>query len=315
MESQEQHRIRLIISITYLVIGVLGLYSYMFLFLVPILTIPLIRHHLSVPLDIKSYVLDLSTVTIIFLIGSVSDALIFATQIILPSYVLIMAYKSNQLKYPQIWMLLTTVIWAGLVVTLFGMESLGVSYISVLIHVIDEVFLTLEMNITNLFGELTLDEFETITMILAIQKEIMRDCLWAFLFGFGAILALINIQVTKRFSNTVFSNKVSFMQVFEYRLSRFTLVLLLMGLLLFIYSTNVTLVVIGINIFLIMVYLYFITSIFALTSLILKRKAPPWYHMLILICFFVMVSSVPYLVLLYGIIDTIFNIRKVDIVV
>ncbi|OOB80020.1 MAG: hypothetical protein ATN34_05100 [Epulopiscium sp. Nele67-Bin002] len=294
-------RSRVLISAIYLVLGILSFYSYLFILFIPVLIIPFVKYHTHNSLNVQHVLLDAITILLMAMLNpNTSDAIIYATIVILPTYILVKCYRNKEVKLPQILMYLTVTIWIGLVIQMGAIDQ----YIYEYYYLIDEA--TIQMQIA--MSGFSASEMEYLNELLALQNYILKLIYPTFIFVVASLLSFITILLTYKIND----KKTSLKQLLEYRLNRFTLFLIALGWIWFSYSADYSLSILGINMLVIMFFLYSITGFFGLISLVIMNGRS-LFMTFIAVLFFA--SFMPWFFLIYGLIDTIFNVRKVKVVI
>ncbi|OOB77785.1 MAG: hypothetical protein BEN19_01220 [Epulopiscium sp. Nuni2H_MBin003] len=294
-------RSRVLMSAIYLILGILSFYSYLFILFIPVLIIPFIKYHTTNSLNIQHILLDSLTILLMAILNpTTSDAIIYATLVILPAYILVRCYKEKEVKLPQIIMYLTVTTWVGLVIQMGAIDH----YIYEYYTLIDEA--TIQMQIA--MSGFSATELVYFNEILTLQNYILKLIYPTFIFVVANLLSFITILLTYKINDKT----TSLSQLLEYRLNRFTLCLIALGWIWFNHSMDYSLSVIGINLLVIMFFLYSLTGFFGIVSLVVMNGRSLFMTFIAIIFF---ASFMPWFFLIYGLIDTVFNVRKVKVVI
>ncbi|ONI43393.1 hypothetical protein AN641_10255 [Candidatus Epulonipiscioides gigas] len=285
-------RIRFIISILYLILGIMSIYTSLIIFFIPLLTLPLVKFHLNVKLTVKYIFLDIVIGILMYLTATnIMESIIYITLIICPAYSIIKAQEKKIINYPNLTFLTGTIIWGGLLLQGEAMKYYGYSYYS-----------EYKLLINDFFGSIG-----DVTYYLALE-ELMLSIYPSTLFMSALLLSFITMSINqKRFQNLLVK------QLLAFKLSKSIILISILAIIM-IFITDIKYVSeIGLNLMFIVFILFYISGIWAIISYVTKSNIPPFAKLLVVIIILLLLPVIPIFPLLYGILDTIFNFRRVEL--
>ncbi|OON96759.1 MAG: hypothetical protein ATN32_06115 [Candidatus Epulonipiscium fishelsonii] len=289
------------LSMTYIILGALNVYSMTFLAFIPILMLPIVIYGIKKSDKNIDFILYSTIIFCIALGGNSLEAIIFTFTILLPSYAIIIGYHKD-ISLPHHFMYLTLTIWAGTFICFNFLLFIGIDYIQIYFSF--------------------LEQYED--MVLAVTPEIinfMRLIYYAIFFLVSGWLSVICLGVIK----IVFKIKKwkfpKLNQILDFKMSQISLVVFLLALMLLQTNTNSVTEFVGINATIIFISLYQLMGLLSILSAVRKSKfsnLPRFVTgiiFMIIILAIALISFTPYILVLIGIIDTLINYRKVKFVV
>ncbi|WP_010168819.1 hypothetical protein [Candidatus Epulonipiscium viviparus] len=288
-------RIRLMISILYLILGIMSVYTNVIIFFIPLLTLPLIRFHVGTKLSREYILLDIVIAFIMyFASNSVLNCVIYITLIILPAYSIIKEQEKESINYPKLIFLTGTIIWGGLLVQGELMKYYGYSYYEAYRSLISNMFVAMNSEIYALGLE-----------------ELMLSMYPSTLFVSAILLAFITVSVNqKRVSQDSMIN-----QLFSFRLSKMIFLIILLAIIMVFNTDIMYLSEIGMNLIFILFILFYVAGMWGMMSYVIMAKTTPVAKFLGIIMMLIVLPIAPIFPLLYGFFDAIFNFRRIELVV
>ncbi|ONI40495.1 hypothetical protein AN639_11005 [Candidatus Epulonipiscium fishelsonii] len=293
------------LSMTYIILGALNVYSMTFLAFIPILVLPIVIYGIKKSDKNIDFILYSTIILCIALGGNSLEAIIFTFTILLPSYIIIAGYHKN-ISLPHHFIYLTLAIWVGTFICFNFLTLVGIDYIQIYFNFLEqylEQYKDTALNIT----------FETI--------EFMKSIYFAMFFLVSMWVSTICLCIIKFTFKIRKWNFPKFNQLLDFKLSQISILVFLLILMLLQTNKNSVTEVVGVNATIIFVSLYQLIGFFSILSVARKSKklkdakviTAPKYLLIIIII--VVIIFTPYTLVSIGIIDTIINYRKVKFVV
>lgn len=306
----------------YIILAIPGMYNVGVTIILPLLAIPLMLYMIKNTLSCNTHILyHVATLLAIYaLTTSIESCLIYITGIVVPVYAVSYFYKK---KYP----LPNTIMYAGIVngIALLVyqgiMKSLGINYELEYILLIEELKKTLLPIITSQItvASKVVDkglEVQLVRMFidnLDLIKQLFASMLIIHAFICTIVQVLIINLILRRKNKEI----PTFGQLLDFRVSRLLLVILAGAILLVAMTTDSIsgTMILGINVVVIMYMLFMLLGFLSVIGIIKKSSINKGLKIISSIFLGVLIIVSPTLLILFGFLDTVFNFRKVTIVV
>ncbi|OOB78723.1 MAG: hypothetical protein BEN19_08640 [Epulopiscium sp. Nuni2H_MBin003] len=299
MKNGDELRTRFGISAIYLLLGVLSIYASLIIFFLPLLTIPLVKFHHGIKLKSEYIVVDLITILLMYLLSdSLINIVTYTVMVLFPAYTIIKFNENRFVNYPYIILVIGVIIWGGLLLQEQVMRyEFGISLYNEYMLMIKDV---LSQTAT------TVDD-----TAYYLLYEIMGSIYEGTLFGSALLISFITVNITQKREGT--DTVVN--QLLNYRLSKFTMVLLIMTIWIIIMSPSYTVAEVGINLLTMLTIMFYATGMWGIVSLVIKAKLTTMAKIIFVTLLLLILPIISLVPMIYGMIDTIFNVRKAEIVV
>lgn len=319
MEYNVKANIKLFIIVAiYIILGILGVYSNALLFLFPLFNIPMIVYLMECKTNIAKYVLIHTIIIIGILVttGSIISSLLYIIFIVLPAHIIVGCYhKDIELPY--------TVMYTGIIVTgvfycyILGLKYLGVDYIEAYMSILTqypEVMASQMAQLAEAGAALSPERIAQMKMVFEAQSMVIKYVYPALLMITGLSVTVVNIVLLTAIGKIKKWPMQSLRQLGQFKFSRKMVFLLILGILVTASEAGAVSLM-GLNL------VFFVTAILQMLGLIVfvvlikrSRAGRPFKIMTIVLSMLFFYLS-PTVMMVVGIADTMFNFRKVKIIV
>lgn len=306
----------------YIILAIPGMYNIGVTIILPLLAIPLMLYMIKNTLSRNTHILyHVATLLAIYaLTTSIESCLIYITGIVVPVYAVSYFYKK---KYP----LPNTIMYAGIVngiaLLIYQgiMKSLGVNYELEYILLIEELKKALLPIITS---QITLAskvvdkglEVQLVRMFID-NLDLVKQLFASMLIIHAFICTIVQVLIVNLILRRKNKEMPAFGQLLDFRVSKVLLVILAGAILLVAMTTDSIsgTMILGINVVVIMYMLFMLLGFLSVIGIIKKSSINKGLKIISSIFLGVLIIVSPTLLILFGFLDTVFNFRKVTIVV
>ncbi len=306
----------------YIILAIPGMYNIGVTIILPLLAIPLMLYMIKNTLSRNTHILyHVATLLAIYaLTTSIESCLIYIMGIVVPVYAVSYFYKK---KYP----LPNTIMYAGIVngiaLLIYQgiMKSLGVNYELEYILLIEELKKALLPIITS---QITLAskvvdkglEVQLVRMFID-NLDLVKQLFASMLIIHAFICTIVQVLIVNLILRRKNKEMPAFGQLLDFRVSKVLLVILAGAILLVAMTTDSIsgTMILGINVVVIMYMLFMLLGFLSVIGIIKKSSINKGLKIISSIFLGVLIIVSPTLLILFGFLDTVFNFRKVTIVV
>lgn len=317
---------RICLIAIYIALGLVGLYHAVGLALFPIIAVPSIIYFITNKLDKRQHIVFQLIVSVgIYLVTSnLICILVYLVSVCVPTYVILYFYK-EEFPLPNIIMYATLSLAVVVLVFFVLMKYLGIDfeayYLSILESIkdvpLDSIKEWLVVQNTNLTSsnvtELSLEMKQLINSVVdAMQSIYSALIILQLLITTGIAVIIVNIVI--RHKNKKFPSLV---ELLNFRLSKMSVLILFISTIAIASNGDESArwSILGLNVAFFLMTLFQMVGALALVAMINRASISKGIKVLGLFTVFILLSLSPYLVMFFGCLDTIFNYRKVKIVV
>ncbi|OON94276.1 MAG: hypothetical protein ATN31_03970 [Candidatus Epulonipiscioides saccharophilum] len=292
-------RIRLIISILYLILGIMSVYTSVMIFFVPMFTVPLVKFHLGSKLTQEYIFLDFTIgLLMYFLSNTLIAPIIYITLIIMPAYSIIRAQEKKLVNNPSLILVTGTIIWGGLLLQGQLLVRYGYSYYEEYKIMIEQFLKPIKEDPNYLIFHQGIEE-----LFISLYPST--------LFMSALLMGLLAVMVNRRRKQL----RLVMDQLLSFRLSKGILLLALVAIVMLTMNEIQYATEVGANLLFIIFILFYISGLFGIISYVTKLSLSTTTKLVCIVLMVLLLPVVPILPLLYGFFDTIFNFRRVELVI
>lgn len=323
-QVKQNFKIGLMIA-TYIVLGVIGIYSFTLIFLAPLLMVPMTIFLMG---NKKNYKRDLLIHLIISLMlflltGNIAEVLLYLISVAVPAHIFVTCYR-NKLALPQIAMYTGIGIVGVFYLYIIGMKYFNIDYMQMYNGFLDaakEQYIALVNEALKVQNQAVSQEMQEQFSLMKKQFIMSVDMLKylypAFLLQIGVVLGVLStvfITIIGRFKRW---RMLPLNQFAYFKFSRWMGVILVISsfIALFVGEDSSSIVALAMNLYSFTIYLLQIVGIIALIMLIKKSKLTSSTKTMSIVLSVLVFFIMPFIMMLVGLADTLFNFRKVDIIV
>lgn len=312
MEEDKKNIIKLIgLMILYILFSATGAFGQLETALFPIIAVPFaifcVKHKISVQWQVIFHIAV--SISIYLVMNHILSIVIYLMSVVLPVYIILFLYK-QKIALPNMMM------YGGLVLAVFIfvyfalMKSLGLdfeAYFNTMIDFIDKEFKTVLEGSSNVqVISMVHSNLQTLKMLyptLVIMQVVL--C-------FSLTLLIVNSYVRRKQEQLP-----SIKEIFNFRISKVALGLLLISMLLSDLSDKFSpaILVLALNLMNFLMILFEIVGLLSLMSSLVRLSTHLGLKILSSLAIFILFIIAPQLFMFYGCLDSIFNYRNVHIVV
>lgn len=318
--------IMICLAILYIGLGMAGLYHAIGIVLFPIIAVPAIVCFMKNRLNKEQHIILHTIIGIgIYLItGNLICIVIYFLSVCIPTYVIMYFYR-KKFPLPNIIMYVTLSLAIVVFAFFMLMKYFGIDfenyYIDVLENIkhifLDNIQTWLTIQNTNLpssnLVSLSLEMKQAINSIIGIMEVVYSSLIiLQLLIGSSITIILANVFIGNK-DKTIPSLK----QLLDFRLSKISVLILFISTITINLSRDAAIKwgILSLNITFFLVTLFQIVGALALIAIINKAHVNRAIKIIGIITVVVLLLVSPYLVMFFGCLDTVFNYRKVKIVV
>ncbi|OON95489.1 MAG: hypothetical protein ATN36_08305 [Epulopiscium sp. Nele67-Bin005] len=301
-------------ALFYIILGTLNVYSVTFLFMIPILIIPFVIYALQNENDLKTHILTQSCIVLFILLSSRSivETGIYFFTVFVPAYTIVYCFE-NELAFPYWCCLSSLSVWGGM----FGYFSLirmwGIDLVEIYLILMETYTAQLVQSIETSTLVTNQESVNILLDTIKTQQLLIQYAYPTLLFvasSWITIFILFNMKLVGK----AYKWKLPKMnELLNFKLSPISLYIAFLGFILS-QGSGIT-SMLGLNIFFLINILYQFVGLCALIH-VLKTK-----NINSVVYFFGVSTGVmlfmlyPTILIILGVVDTMFNYRKVDIVI
>lgn len=307
--------------ILYIVLAASGLYGYLGIIIFPILSIPLAAYMLTYKQPVSVHFLYNLVIVIVSYIFTrhLESALIYIIGVCIPAYSVVFLYK-KKLPLPNIIMNETVIVSSTLLVYILIMKEMGINFEQQFIVELEntkELFLQILGQSFVLNGITDLNVQSQMNVAVISLMDYMKQIFPAFVV-FGAwFLTTIQVLIFNALLRRKDKSYPSAKQLLYFKMSRFILLIFVAAMLMVGMSSSQHsgIAILGINLFVIINMTLSLMGALSLAALMQKTMLNGVIKVICYILIFIMFWAAPTLLILFGGLDTLFNYRKVTIIV
>ena len=306
----------------YIVIAILGVYSIGSILLLPILGIPLTLYMIMNTAEMGTHILyNVATLLSVYAItGKIESSLIYLIGIGVPAYAVSYFYKK---KYP----LPNTIVYAGVISAIAFllyqgiMKAVGINYeLQYMVYMEQLKTLLLPVAVSQFMATAGIANkgFEVqITQMLIGNFDLIKQLFAAMLIINAFICTVIQVIITHIILRRKDKALPTLGQLLEFRMSRVLLIILAVAIFLMAMTTDALsgTMILGVNVVVVIYMLFMLVGLLSVIGIIKKSSINKGVKIISGIFLGVIILFSPTLLILFGFLDTIFNFRKVTIVV
>lgn len=322
MKSDTKKRIvPIVLLIVYILLATLGVYQFIGFLLSTLLSIPLAIYIIKSKESAYFHI----TYNIIAVIGvglmsrSIDGTLIYLISVTTLAYIFLFLYK-EQFPLPNIIVYGTLLISVMMFIYMGAMKVLGVNYEAQFISILEEmkhIFLPI---LKENFSAAGINDIETQNQLIQSFIAVI-DMMKQIYPAFMVLSTLSLITVSTLILNVVLRIKNKFIpsarQLLEFRVSKIVIAILFVAMLIVGFESNVnsTLMIVAVNLVVILNMLLSLVGGLALLGIVRKSTMHTGLKVICYIVVVVIFTTWPTILMLFGSLDTLFNYRKVNIIV
>ncbi len=309
------------LMLIYILLAQLRVYSILGTLLFPILSIPLaicfIKNKLVSGID---FLFNVTIITGIYLLTyHIESVLIYVVAVCIPAYAAAMFYKRNT-PLPNMIMYVSVSVVTAFFIYLAAMKAIGIDYEMQFILWVDEIkAINLQVleTVMSMNGQQNALEQSIIKEVITRAMDIMKRIFPALILIFGVLLASIQVVLLNNLLRSKEMRKHGLRQLFNFRLSRITVFILLATLIIIESSKNISNigVVVSMNVFVFLQLLLHIMGIISIAVMLKKSSIHQAVKVTGYVILFVFLITPSSILMIFGCLDTLFNFRKAEIIV
>lgn len=324
MNQDIKHYMKVLMMITmYISLGVIGIYSSTLIFLVPLLMAPMSIYLMG---SRKNYKRDLLMHAMIacvlyFVTRRLDEALLYIISVVVPSHILVDCYR-RKLSTPHI------AIYTGIgTVGMFYLYIIGMKYFqmdyvqayNIILDTFEVEYIKLIEKVTQMSNvpDQTLEQIKLVKEQLPNVIDFFKYTYPAMLLVAGVLIGLISTIIITLIGKVKKWRMPSLAQFVHFKFSRWMAILLVISGFIIQASSHEqeSILALGINLYYFISYLLQLIGIVTLIVLIKRSNWSSGLKMMSILLSIMMFWSTPFIVMIVGLGDTLFNFRKVDITV
>lgn len=324
MNQDIKQYIKVLMIITiYISLGLIGIYSSTLIFLVPLLMAPMSIYLMG---SRKNYKRDLLMHVMIagilyFVTRRLDEALLYIISVAVPSHILVSCYR-QKLSIPHI------AIYTGIgTVGIFYLYIVGMKYFqmdyvqayNVILDTFEVEYIKLLEKVTQMSNipDQTLAQIKVIKEQLPNVIDFLKYTYPAMLLEAGVLIGLISTIIITLIGKIKKWRMPSLAQLVHFKFSRWMAALLVIAGLIIQVSSHEqeAILALGINLYYFVSYLLQLMGIVTLIMLIRRSNWTSGLKMMSILLSIMVFLSTPFIIMIIGLGDTLFNFRKVDITV
>lgn len=317
---------RICLIAIYILLGIVGVYYAVGLALFPIIAVPLIVYFIKNKLSKEQHIVFQFVIVLgIYLTTSnLICILVYLISACIPTYVVLYFYK-EEFPLPNIIMYATLSLSVVVLGFFVLMKYLGIDFQAQYASILDSIkgvsldtiqeWLIMQNPsfTTSNIAELGLEMKQLINSIVdAMQSVYSALIILQLLISTGFLVIIVNTILRRK--NKSFP---SLKELLSFRLSKMAVLILFISMIAIASNGNegARWSILGLNVAFFLMTLFQITGALALVGILSRAKINKGIKIIGCVTIFLLLSISPYLVMFFGCLDTIFNYRKVKIVV
>ncbi|MEG0501511.1 MAG: DUF2232 domain-containing protein [Cellulosilyticaceae bacterium] len=305
-----------VIAIVYVILGVMGIYSNSLIFLLPLLVAPMTLYLMSDSINIRrDLILNVLIGILIYIFsGSLPEVILYTLNVIIPAYIVTTLYRKN-LQVPQIVMYTSTAIAGILCIYIVGLRYLGIDYVQQYFDLLN-MYQSVQSEVFRTLG-IASEQKEMLKQLIEAQVSILRIVYPALVFIIIIWLIVIQVSVVTLIGKVKKWHLPSLRQLAQFKFSKITVILFVIAFIL-VQGTGMgdsDFSILGWNLYFLINSLYQFVGLISLVVLIKRSKGNKIVKVAGVIITFILVYLSPSMLMMFGLLDTMFNYRKVKNVV
>lgn len=326
MNQQVKQNLKLVLMITiYILLGVIGIYSTTLIFLTPILMVPMAIFLMS---NKRNYKRDLLihliiSIMLYLLTRSIAEPLLYIISVAVPAHIFVTCYR-NKLALPQVAMYTGVCTVGVFCFYAIGMKYFNIDYIQMYNTFLDtakEQYTALINQAMKIQNQPISNDMEEQLLLMRKQFSMSVDMLKylypSLLLQIGIIIGVVSTIFMTLMGRIKKWRMLPLSQFVQFKFSRWMGILLVISsfIALFVGEDSMTTAALAMNLYSFTVYLLQIVGFIALIMLIRKSKLNSTTKTMSIVLSVLVFFMMPFIMMLVGLADTLFNFRKVDIIV
>lgn len=328
MEQDRKNVIKLIVIMTiYILLSALGVFGQVGVVLFPVMAVPFTVFCMKNKVAKELHILFHVVIGIIncLMVHSVLGILIYVVSVLVPTYIILFLYK-QEIAIPNIIMCGGLILAAIIFVYFSIMNQFGINYeaqFSAGLDMISNELITKFESIINTGISEGLDVSQLqagvkdINNLLTQGMELIKTCYPTIIVSqiimyFGVTVLVVN-TIVRRKKSTLPSMK----QILEFRLSRVAILVLMLSMVLISNGVNSSgaVFIFGFNLLSFMASLFQIAGMLSLIELLRRTSISSIVKIIGYVGISILFMANPQIIMFFGCLDSLFNYRKVSIVV
>lgn len=313
----------LMISLLYIALGIIGIYSSTLIFLVPLLMAPMAIYLMS---SKRNYIRDIImhiviSIIILSMTMRLDEVLLYLISVAVPAHIFVACYR-NKYSIPHIAMY-TGIGTVGLFyIYIIAMKYLQIDYIGMYNALLD----AFKVEYIKLIEEMS--QMTNMSEMMAIQIKVIKEQLPkiialfkytypAMLLEAGIIIGILSTVIVTFIGRIKKWRMTSLTQLVNFKFSRWMVGLFLISAFVIQFSAgaNDSLTALGVNLYYFISYLLQLIGIVSLIMMIRRSKWSSGLKVMSIVLSVMMFWTAPFIIMIIGLGDTLFNFRKVNIIV
>jgi hypothetical protein len=305
------------IYLVYILLGMSGFYKLGFIFFFPILALPLTIWNLGNKQDYKrDFFFHISIGLFIFLTTmQIDDMMLYVMNVTIPTLIITYSYRKkidlpHTIAYTAVGMIIGSFLFVGL------RQNYLVAYFNAI-----EFYQTVQLEAVQalisqgqtIFSKDQLQAMpEAIILVTTLLQYIYPAMFMIGVFVLTTLLILLvaGIGVLKKW------RLPKLKELTQFKLSRFSVILYIMGWIFMQMSSTVDIwQMLGLNIFFFMQSIFQFVGIITLLTMVKNLNIGMLWKVLLILCGIILLLTSPTIIMMIGVFDTLFDYRKVPIVV
>nr|WP_307993291.1 DUF2232 domain-containing protein [uncultured Niameybacter sp.] len=326
MNQQTRQNFKLILMIgIYVLLGIVGVYSFTLIFLAPLLMTPMAIFLMG---NKKNYKRDLFIHLIISMLlyvftNSIQEVLLYIVSVAVPAHIFVTCYR-KKLALPQIAMYTGVGMIAVFYLYIIGMKYMQVDYIQMYNSLLDAAKSQYEI----MFNELVANQNQAISAEVSKQLasmkrqildsvDVLKYLYPTMLLQTGVALGVIGTIFITFIGRLKKWRMLPLVQFANFKFSKWMSGLLLVSgfVALFMGNGSNEVLALATNLYFFTMYLLQIIGLIASIMFVKKSKLATTTRTMVIVLCVLTYFTVPFIMMIVGLADTLFNFRKVDIIV
>ena len=308
--------------ILYTLFGLIGMYSGSLVFLFPILATPLALYLMCFKIQTKRAILlhAIVVVAIVLLTGRIDEGILYLVTVAVPGHMVAHFYVAKT-PVPKTIMYVGIGVMGAFYLYTIGMRFLGLDYVGYYLAFVED-YKTIQMSMIaeltkNITDEQVLSQFQGLKEIVSAQVIILETIYPGLFLLFGVILATIQTLIMTVIGKFRKWSLPAFRDITRFTFAKALGILLILSFIIaqFSFGGNDRLTVLGLNLFFFLSSLLEILGFIAIIMLIKRKKWNKALKLIAVVFVIVLVFTFPTTFMIFGLADTLFNFRKVEIIV
>lgn len=326
MNHQIKQSFKLILMIgIYVLLGIVGVYSLTLIFLAPLLMIPMTIFLMGNKKDYKRDLLIHLIIAVLLYVFTdrIQEVLLYMVSVAVPAHIFVTCYR-KRLTLPQIAIYTGVGMIAFFYVYIIAMKYIQIDYIQMYNNLLDEV----KLQYQTIFNELITvqDQLGSSDMSkqlvnfkrqLISSVDVLKYLYPAIFLQVGVVLGVISTLIITFIGKLKKWRMLPLNQFLNFKFSKWMSGLFLISAFIAVYMSNGSneIRALAINLYFFIMYVLQIMGLIASIMCIRRSKLALGARRLGIVLCVLVYFTVPFIMMIVGLADTLFNFRKVDIIV